>query len=153
ARCPVQRELMARYREAGSPVTIVGVTSLQGMHVKRSQDKAVKPVRIDCRNDPEKEYGLMAEFMQEMEVTWTVAFTPDDCYNPNYGVIGIPHTTLIDSAGRVRFNELRPSSAAEYKALADQIDGLLREAGLRVPDQPVAAQPAPTVPASEPQSK
>ncbi len=152
-RFPFQRELMARYREAGSPVSVVGVTSLQGLHIKRSLDPGAKPVRIDCRNEPEKEYGLMAEFMQEMEVTWTIAFTPDGCYNPNYGVIGIPHTTVIDPAGRVRLNELRPSTAAEYKVLADQIDALLREAGLKVPDQPMPGPPAPAAPALQPQAK
>lgn len=144
---PRLREFTARYRDAGSPVRVIAVTSLQGRHIKRSLDAAVKPQRIDCANDPQKEFGLMAEFMVDMGVTWTVAFTPDGCFNPNFGVMGIPHFAVIDAAGKVRYNEIRPGTPAEFKSLADQVDALLKEAGLKVPDAPLPV-PAPVPPAA-----
>lgn len=144
---PRLREFTARYREAGSLVRVIAVTSLQGRHIKRSLDSAVKPQRIDCNGQPDKEYGLMAEFMADMGMTWTVAFTPDGCFNPNFGVMGIPHFAVIDAAGKVRYNEIRPGTPAEFKVLADQVDELLKEAGLKVPDTPAPA-PAPPAPAT-----
>jgi hypothetical protein len=144
---PLLRAMDARYRQAGSPVRIVGVTSLQGVHFKRKPEQAGRPERVDCRTEPAKEYALMPEFMADMNMTWTVAFTPDGCYNPNFGVIGIPHIAVIDAAGKVRYNEERPYSIADNKAFSDKVDALLKEAGLKVPEQPlpeIAPPPRPT---------
>ena len=49
-----------------------------------------------------------------------------------FGVRGIPHVAIIDAEGKVRFNGLHPS-ATPLEAKAKMIDGLLAEAGLRVP--------------------
>lgn len=132
---PHIRDLVARYETAGSPVKIVGVTSLQGFHMKRNLEAGNKPERIDCKGDAEKEYGLMPSFMKDMNMTWTVGFTPDGCFNPNFGVSGIPHLAIIDSAGKVRFNGLHPMHAKE---VADDIDSLLKEANLKAPAEPMA---------------
>jgi len=147
---PYLRRLADHYAQAGSPVRIISITSPQGIHITRSLDASVKPTRIDCRADPAKEYALMQQFMADMGMTWPVAFTPDGCFNPNFGVQGIPHIAVIDAAGKVRYNELRPFTAADYKAFAGQIDGLLREAGLPVPTKPLPEPPPPPAPPTTP---
>ena len=132
---PHIHDLVARYQVAGSPVKVIGVTSLQGFHMKRTTDMKVKAERIDCKDDAAKEYALMPEFMKDLNMNWTVAFTPDGCFNPNYGVNGIPHLVIIDSTGKVRHNGLHPSHA---KDVADKIDALLKEASLKTPAEPMA---------------
>ena len=133
---PKIHELVERYQTAGSPVKVIGVTSLQGFHMKRTADMKVKPERIDCKDDTSKEYGLMPEFMKDLNMNWTVAFTPDGCFNPNFGVNGIPHLVIIDAAGKVRHNGLHPANA---KDVADKIDALLKEANLKAPAEPMPA--------------
>ncbi|HYD01828.1 MAG TPA: TlpA disulfide reductase family protein [Phycisphaerales bacterium] len=147
---PYMRRLADHYAQADSPVRIISITSPQGIHITRSLDASVKPTRIDCRADPAKEYALMPQFMTDMGITWPVAFTPDGCFNPNFGVQGIPHIAVIDAAGKVRYNELRPFTAADYKAFAGQIDALLREAGLPVPTKPLPEPPPPPAPPTAP---
>lgn len=127
---PKIRELQARYKDY--PVVILGVTSIQGRHI----DQTVKPVKsIDCKDDPAKEMGLMPEFIKGMDMTWGVAFSEDGCFNPNYGVRGIPHLAIVDPSGKVRFNELRPKDPADD---AEKIDALLKEFKLRAPASPMA---------------
>ena len=126
---PKIRELQARYKDY--PVVILGVTSIQGRHI----DQTVKPAKtIDCKDDPAKEMGLMPEFIKGMDMTWAVAFSEDGCFNPNYGVRGIPHLAIVDPAGKVRFNELRPKDPAED---AEKIDELLKEFKLDYPKEPM----------------
>jgi thiol-disulfide isomerase/thioredoxin len=123
---PKMRDLAAHYD--GYPVVILGVTSEQGFHIARKQGDS-KPERIDCE-DPRREYELMAEFIKDMNVTWPVAFSDKNVFNPDFGVRGIPHIAIIDPAGKVRYNALRPGSLAQE---TDKIDDLLREAKLPVP--------------------
>lgn len=134
---PKIRELQARYE--GYDVVILGVTSIQGYHYDRSNGGSR---RIDCKDDPAKELGLMPSFMKDMDMTWPVVFSEDGCFNPNYGVRGIPHLALIDPAGKVRFNELRPGDPADE---AERIDSLLKEFNLKYPAEPMAkaVKPAP----------
>jgi thiol-disulfide isomerase/thioredoxin len=134
---PKIRELQARY--SGYDVVILGVTSIQGYHYDRSNGGSR---RIDCKDDPAKELGLMPSFMKDMDMTWPVVFSEDGCFNPNYGVRGIPHLALIDPAGKVRFNELRPGDPADD---AERIDTLLKEFKLKYPAEPMAkaVKPAP----------
>lgn len=132
---PNLRKLQERYE--GYPVVILGVTSLQGYHIKRSEGKdAPKPERIDCKDDAAKELALMPEFISGMNMTWTVAFTEQNVFNPDFGVNGIPHVAIIDPAGKVRFNGLHPGGDIndEFK----KIDDLLKEAKLATPE-PIAA--------------
>lgn len=124
---PDARELVAHYE--GYPVRLLGVTSLQGYHI--SSDEASR-ARIDCAGDPQKEYGLMPDFMKEMGMTWDVVFTPTDVFNPHYGVNGIPHLAIVAPDGTVRHNALNPhrTPAREQAKLINEI---LAEFGLRHP--------------------
>ncbi|MBL8757929.1 MAG: TlpA family protein disulfide reductase [Phycisphaerae bacterium] len=130
---PNVRELVARYE--GFPVVVLGVTSLQGFHISRSLEEGNKPERIDCKGDAGKEQGLMPEFMKAMNMTWGVAFTEQEVFNPDFGVSGIPHVAIIDPSGKVRYNGLHPGGDASEKY--KKIDALLKEANLPVP-APVA---------------
>jgi len=127
---PNIRELQKRYK--GYPVEIIGVTSLQGRHIDRSSGK---PQFIDTEGNPQKEYNLMKDFMKNMDMTWTVAFSDQKVFNPEYGVNGIPHVAIIDPQGKVRYNVLRPYEAPYHEA--EKIDALLQEAGLKYPEQPM----------------
>lgn len=127
---PKIRELQARYKDYD--VVILGVTSIQGRHY----DQSVKPAKLtDCKDDPKKEMGLMPEFIKSMDMTWAVAFSDDGCFNPNYGVRGIPHLAIVAPDGTVRYNELRPKDPAED---AEKIDALLKEFKLKCPAEPMA---------------
>jgi thiol-disulfide isomerase/thioredoxin len=117
---PGLRALQARYE--GYDVVILGVTSLQGRHYGGGDP-------IDTSDAPEREYELMAGFMVRKDMTWDVAFSAQDVFNPDFGVQGIPHLAIIDAAGVVRFNGLPPDDPGK----TEKIDSLLREAGLRVP--------------------
>ncbi len=125
---PQVRELAARYE--GYPVAIVGVTSLQGYHYD-AKNPDPKARRIDTAGDPAKEKGLMGPFIKDHEMTWTVAFAEQDVFNPDFGVRGIPHVSIIDPAGVVRYNGLHPAMDPEGKY--HKIDALLKDAGLPCP--------------------
>lgn len=129
---PNVKELQAHYD--GYDVVIVGVTSIQGNHY--SGDERGK---IDCTDDPDKETGLMPEFMQAKDVTWRIAFAEEPVYNHDYGVNGIPHVAIIDTEGLVRYRGLHPAQPMEGKT--SKIDELLAEAGLPVPAAPVTQEP------------
>ncbi len=131
ASMPNIRELVQHYQ--GYPVRVVGVTSLQGTHYPQGGEP------IDTEGDPEKEYGLMPEFMESLEMTWPVAFSSENVFNPDYGVRGIPHVAIIDPTGVVRHRGLHPANSLASKA--EKIDALLAEAGLPHP-APVAAETA-----------
>lgn len=126
---PSVRELQARYKDYD--VVILGVTSLQGSHTQR---KGSERATIDTTNDPAREYLLMSEFMTDMEMTWPVVFSSSNVFNPEYGVRGIPHLVIIDPAGKVRHNALRPGKASEE---AEKIDALLKEFNLKMPPAPM----------------
>lgn len=124
---PNIRALQERY--ANYPVKIIGVTSLQGSH---SDPINKKRIQVDT---PEEEYALMPGFIEQMEMTWNVVFSPEGCFNPEFGVSGIPHVAIIDAEGKVRYNGLRPYNAPFHEA--EKIDALLKEAGLPFPEQPM----------------
>jgi thiol-disulfide isomerase/thioredoxin len=123
ASMPKIRDLVERYE--GYPVRVVGVTSLQGRHYPQGADP------IDCTGDAQKEYNLMPEFMESLNMTWPVAFSTQNVFNPDFGVRGIPHVAIIDAEGVVRFRGMHPASPLEDKA--EKIDKLLAEAGLPAP--------------------
>ncbi len=126
---PDVRKLTAHYE--GYPVAIVGVTSIQGNHYSRPEGLKGPSTKIDTKDDPEKEYGFMPEFIKQMEMTWTVAFGKEDVFNPDYGVRGIPHVAIIDPAGVVRYRGIHPSGPIKDKVA--KIDGLLKEFNLPTP--------------------
>lgn len=121
---PNVKELAARYKDY--PVVIVGVTSLQGRHYP----ELGKPP-IDCKDNPQKEYDLMREYIDQKGLTWKIAFSEQNVFNPEYGVNGIPHVVIIDPKGNVRFRGLHP--ARPLKEKAGHIDELLREFNMPAP--------------------
>ncbi|GGH02807.1 hypothetical protein GCM10011416_22080 [Polaribacter pacificus] len=121
-------ELQKRYKDY--PVVILGVTSLQEAHTDRKNGK-----RIDTKGKPELEYSLMKPFMEDMGMTWEVAFSEASVFNEDFGVRGIPHVAVVDAKGIVRYNELRPYHAPWHEA--EKIDQLLEEAGLPFPSEPM----------------
>lgn len=125
---PNVRKIQERYKD--SPVVILGVTSLQGYHMDRVAKK-----RIDTKDNPTLEYSLMPGFIKDQNMTWNVAFSTTGCFDPNFGVRGIPHMAIVDSKGVVRYNLLRPYDDPSEEAA--KIDGLLKEAGLPVPATPM----------------
>ena len=120
---PNVRELKERYKDYD--VAIVGVTSVQGKHYGGGEP-------VDVEGKPEDEFKLMQQFMGEKDVTWTVAFSTDEVFNPNYGVNGIPHVAILDTDGRVIENGLHPAMETEHKY--EVIDGLLAKAGKKHPE-------------------
>ncbi len=133
---PNVRKLQEHYQ--GYPVVILGVTSLQGFHIDRPEGATGKTERIDTTDDAAKEYELMKKFITQLDMTWPVAFTEQDVFNPDYGVRGIPHVAIVDPAGVVRYRGMHPGSDQEGKI--NKIDGLLREFGLPVPTGDAAGQ-------------
>jgi len=115
---PQVKELVEHYK--GKPVVVIGVTAIQGSHYDDSG-------KIDCTGDPEKERGLMPEYIKKKGINWPVVFAKEDVFNPDYGVMGIPHVTILDVNGKVRHNGLHPAMPKEQKLKI--IDELLKEAG------------------------
>ncbi len=127
---PEVRKLQKHYE--GYDVAIIGVTSLQGKHYPGDGPP------VDTEDDPDKEYSLMKQFMGKKDMTWNVAFSKEEVFNPDYGVRGIPHLAIISPEGKVIHNGLHPSSPLEEKT--EKIDALLKKAGLPAPVPPPAAQ-------------
>ncbi|TVR52001.1 MAG: TlpA family protein disulfide reductase [Puniceicoccaceae bacterium] len=118
----------------GYPVVILGVTSLQGQHISRPGGLGGPIERIATRDDPEREFELMKSFMEQMDMTWPVAFSEERVFNPDYGVRGIPHVAIIDPAGVVRYRGLHPSSrVTPREEKLGMINGLLQEFDLPHP--------------------
>jgi thiol-disulfide isomerase/thioredoxin len=121
-------KLQERYKDY--PVEILGITSIQGYHMDRINKK-----RIKLPGKPEEEIGLMPQFMKEQGMTWSVAFSEEDVFNTDFGVRGIPHVAIIDPAGIVRYNMLRPYDAPHHEA--DKVDAILKEFKLATPSTPM----------------
>jgi thiol-disulfide isomerase/thioredoxin len=125
---PNLRKLQERYENY--PVVFLGITSIQGYY-----NDAKNRQRVDTKGNPEAEMGYMSVFMKDMEMTWLVAFSEKNVFNPDFGVRLIPHIAIIDAAGIVRYNALRPDDAPYHEA--EKIDALLKEAGLPFPGEPM----------------
>jgi thiol-disulfide isomerase/thioredoxin len=117
------RELLAKFKD--SPVVIIGVTSIQG------QVSNMGP-RIDTKGDPEKEMGLMTEFIKLKEMTWDVAFSEEEVFNPDYAVTGIPYLAIVAPDGTVRHTGIHP--ADKQADIAGKIAAILKEFDLPVPN-------------------
>jgi len=117
---PKIRELQAHYK--GKPVVIIGVTSIQGMHVENGK-------RIDLAEKPQEEMDMMKSYIKNQDVTWTIAYSKQEVFNPDYGVNGIPHMAIIDAKGVLRYSGIHPGATPTADKIK-MIDGLLKEAGL-----------------------
>ncbi len=69
----------------------------------------------------------MGDYVKEMEMTWTVAFSSQKVFNPEFGVEGIPHLAVLAKDGTVRYNGLSPHGDLSEKF--EIIDKLLAEPG------------------------
>lgn len=116
---PHLRELVEHYK--GSDVVAVGVTSIQG------RVSNLPGGTVDTSGDPAKEISLIPEFIKLKDMTWTVAVSDENVFNPDYGITGIPTIAVIAPDGTIR-HLLHPS-----KLTTDTIDALLKEAGRSVP--------------------
>jgi len=111
----------------GKPVVVLGVTSLQGaVH-------GLPGGKIDTKDNPQKEYDLMRDFMKEKKMTWDVAFSQEQVFNPDYGIQGIPYVAIIAPDGKVRHVGLHPGNKAAD--IAGKITALLEEFKLPVPSK------------------
>ncbi len=120
---PDARELAAKFKD--TPVVILGVTSIQGRVSNMGP-------RIDTKGDPEKEMGLMPEFMKLKDMTWDVVFSEEKVFNPDYGVTGIPNLEIIAPDGTVRHTGIHP--ADKEADIAGKIIAILKEFNLPVPE-------------------
>ncbi len=139
---PNVAKLQAYYK--GFPVQIIGVTSLQGSHTDpKAEDKTQQKI-TGLESDPQKEMGLMPSFIKNWDMSWPVMFTTQGCFNPDFGVSGIPHVAIIDAEGIVRYNGLSPGGDLTHKT--QLINELLKKAGLPTPPPYVepAVEPAKT---------
>ncbi len=121
---PKVQELVEHYE--GSAVTVLGATHLQRVHYRTPED------RVSTAGKPELEHELMAEFIEENDMTWPVVFTPEAVWL-EYGVEAIPHIVIIDPKGVVRYRGLSPFMPKAEKI--EMIDGLLKEFGLDTPGE------------------
>ncbi len=119
---PEVRANVVRFKD--SPVVFLGVTSLQGFVANLGP-------RIDTKDNPGHEIALMPDFMKAKEMTWSVAISDEQVFNPDYGVEGIPHIAIIAPDGTVRFNGLNPNDPAAD--VAGKVGTLLKEFHLPEP--------------------
>ena len=96
-------------------VEIVGVTSLQGYvaHAKRP--------RVDCKGNASKEQSELVEFMKDMGITWTVAISGKDVFNPDFGINSVPYVAIIDQSGKVYKTGLHPENDTVIRAAVDEL--------------------------------
>lgn len=126
---PQVRELTAHYKDLA--VVVVGVTSIQG------SISGLQPQRIDTKGDAQKEYTLMADYIKAKAITWTIAFSAEEVFNPDYGITGIPHMAIIAPDGTLRHTGLHPATPHADKV--EKIDALLRE--FKLPARAIAVLP------------
>lgn len=113
---PEIAELQQHYE--GKDVIILGVTSLQGYFFDQPNHRT-----IQCRNNPEKELACFPGYMKAMGITWHIAISEEDVMNTDFGVLAIPHVTIIDRHGNVRHNAVNANNEEKIKL----IDELLSE--------------------------
>jgi thiol-disulfide isomerase/thioredoxin len=119
---PQVREHVEHFK--GSPVTFVGVTSIQGSIANMGP-------KIDTKGNPEKEMSLMADFMKAKNMTWEVAFSEEQVFNPDFGIQGIPYLAIIAPDGTVRHAGLHPGDPSAD--ISGKIEAILKEFNLPVP--------------------
>ena len=119
---PKVRAEVAHFKD--SPVTVLGVTSIQGFVANMGP-------RIDTKGDEPKEMALMPDFMKAKEMTWDVVFSEEQVFNPDYVVKGIPHVAIIAPDGTVRHNGLNPHDPEAD--IEGKITAILKEFKLPVP--------------------
>jgi thiol-disulfide isomerase/thioredoxin len=120
---PKVRDEVAHF--AGTPVSFVGVTSIQG----QVNGLAAQP--INTKGDPAKEIALMPQFIKAKEMTWDVAISDEEVFNPAYGIEGIPFVAILAPDGTVRHAGLNPLDPGAD--IAGKVEAILKEFKLPVP--------------------
>ncbi len=120
---PKLREEVTHFQ--GLPVVFIGVTSLQG----KVHGLEAKPIEV--KDKPEQEYALTGEFMKKYEMTWPVAFSAQNVFNPDYLVMGIPNIVIIAPDGTVRHLGLNPYMPG--LDIEGKVKAILKEFGLPIP--------------------
>jgi len=110
---PEVREMRAKY--SPEDLEIVGITSPQGSVSHRKRE------RVECKDDLTKEQQELALYMQDMEMTWTVAMTKQDVFNPDFAVRGIPFVAIVGADGKVARVNLHPSNKDEIQKTVDEL--------------------------------
>jgi thiol-disulfide isomerase/thioredoxin len=131
---PNVRELVDYYK--GYDVVVLGLTSPQEKVYFRDERGVVDAPEF------EKECELMADYVKAMDITWPIAMTKQNVFNPDFGVRGIPHVAIIGADGKVAYNGLHP--AGDMAEKVDHINELLEKAGKKHPGpwQPKTEEPA-----------
>jgi thiol-disulfide isomerase/thioredoxin len=109
----------------GYDVVVLGVTSEQGNVIFRDERGKKNAENF------EQECEMMTDYVKAMEVTWPIAFSTQEVFNPDFGIRGIPHVAIIAPDGKVAYNGLHPANPLEGKV--EKINGLLKKAGLKHP--------------------
>ena len=73
----------------------------------------------------------MPRFMKEKDMTWDVAFSDQDVFNPDYGIAGIPYVAIIAPDGTVRHAGLNP--LVPGTDIVGKVEAILQEFKLPVP--------------------
>ncbi len=113
---PRMRQLQERYKN--ERVVFLGITSLQG----RMSFPYAKHLKAVGNLSEARELELLPQWAQGMDMTWTLACTRQDCFNPDFGIRSIPHVAILDAAGIVRYNDL----SIEDRSLEEKIEALMR---------------------------
>lgn len=109
---PEMAELQKHFE--GKDVVVLGVTSIFGYFVDTPNHRTVQ-----CRNNPEKELGCFPSYMKGMNVNWTIAVSEEDVMNTDFGVLAIPHVTIIDREGRVRHNAINVDNEEKIRLIEE----------------------------------
>ena len=108
---PELREIHALYKDKG--LFVLGVTGFQGSMSNHGKDRLTDL-------SEEEELALLPEFIQHQNVTWPIAFSDRNCYDPEYGITGIPTSVIIDKNGMARLFT-HPANKDEIIALIDKL--------------------------------
>lgn len=122
---PHMRDMVEKYKD--SPVAFVGVTSIQGFVANLEGGK------VDTKGDPAREEALLKDFIKQKDMTWTVAVSDENVFNPAYGVRGIPCVVIIAPDGTVRQSGLNPHPQSQKPVKTEYIDDILKEFHLKAP--------------------
>jgi thiol-disulfide isomerase/thioredoxin len=127
---PKVKAVQRYYR--GFDVAVLGITSLQGF-------VDTKDGRVSTAGDAQKELKLLGQFEKDKAMTYPIAVSKQDVFNPDYGVTGIPDLVIIDANGIVRYAGLHPDQPLQAKTTI--IDQLLADAKLPVPAEMIMMKP------------
>lgn len=108
---PELREIHALYKDKG--LFVLGVTGFQGSMSNHGKDRLTDL-------SEEEELTLLPEFIQHQNVTWPIAFSDRNCYDPEYGITGIPTSVIIDKRGIARLFT-HPANKDEIIALIEKL--------------------------------